>query len=124
MSIVCHTDGTPWKSRGDVIGKINKVSDKPSEVIPGSKIIFLCVPYFLISDLAAKIFPYCDKQTAIGTFYGVGGIDWIIYTHWTRHFRNKYMTVFSLQDVPALCKVRERGKSVDLHGPRDILYFF
>ena len=124
MCIAAHTEDTAWKRRGEVAGKINKVSDKPSEVVPGSQIVLLCVPYFKMFELAGRIFPFCDKHTAIGSLYGVGGIDWIIYTHWTRHFRNNYMTVFTLQDPPANCKVRERGKSVDVLGCRNILYFF
>jgi hypothetical protein len=42
--ITAYTKGCHWENRGDLKGRINKVSDKPGDVIPGSNIIIICSP--------------------------------------------------------------------------------
>ena len=42
--IVGKTDGSNWEYKGDMIGKIHMVSDKPEDVIPGSRVIIICSP--------------------------------------------------------------------------------
>lgn len=34
--IKAYTAKSHWENKGDLVGKINKCSDKPSEVVPGS----------------------------------------------------------------------------------------
>jgi hypothetical protein len=42
--IKAYTAKSAWEGRGDFVGKINKASKDPAEVIPGSHIILICSP--------------------------------------------------------------------------------
>jgi hypothetical protein len=42
--IKAFTKSSSWEHRGDLIGKINKVSKDAKEVIPGSHIVIICSP--------------------------------------------------------------------------------
>jgi hypothetical protein len=43
-SIKAFTKASSWESKGDLVGKINKVSKDAKDVIPGSHIVIICSP--------------------------------------------------------------------------------
>lgn len=42
--ITGYTQKSHWENKGDLKGKINKVSKDAADVVPGSKIILICSP--------------------------------------------------------------------------------
>lgn len=42
--IKAFTKSCAWENKGDLIGKINKASSNPADVIPGSHIVIICSP--------------------------------------------------------------------------------
>ena len=74
--IVANTKKSNWESRGDLVGKINKISKNAADVIPGSHIVLICSPAHTKSEILAQINPYLDKGCLVGTVFGQGGFDW------------------------------------------------
>ena len=74
--IRANTAKSSWESKGDMIGRINKVSNQASEVIPGSHIVLICSPaqhkYQIIQDIA----PYVPNGCLVGSVFGQGAFDW------------------------------------------------
>lgn len=58
--IKAYTKGCAWENKGDLVGKINKVSDKASDVIPGSHIIIICSPAHTKLQILKDISQYVD----------------------------------------------------------------
>ena len=42
--ITGYTKSSQWENRGDLVGRINKVSSNAADVIPGSHIVLVCCP--------------------------------------------------------------------------------
>merc|ERR1712166_581051 len=42
--ITAYTKGCAWEAKGDLKGRINKVSSNPEDVIPGSNIVLIASP--------------------------------------------------------------------------------
>ncbi len=121
-SIIAHTDKSSWKYKGLLEGKINKASDKPEEVIPGSKILLVAGPSHLHGVILNKIAPFVDKDTWVGTVYGQGAFDLQARSVFGSALTKKNITIFALQNVPFICKIIEYGKSINIIGPKDHLY--
>ena len=64
-----------WEYKGDMVGNIQKVSDKPEDVIPGSELIVICSPSNASGDILRNIRDYVDDGAYIGQIYGGGGFD-------------------------------------------------
>jgi len=44
QQIKAYTKSSSWENKGDLVGKINKVSKDAKDVIPGSHVIIICSP--------------------------------------------------------------------------------
>lgn len=42
--IKAYTKASNWENRGDMVGKLNRVSSNVADVIPGSHVIIICSP--------------------------------------------------------------------------------
>jgi hypothetical protein len=58
-----------------MVGKINKVSSDPAEVIPGSHAILICSPAHTKISILEQIRPYLDEGTFVGSIFGQGAFD-------------------------------------------------
>jgi prephenate dehydrogenase len=52
-----------------LIGKINKKSNKPEDVIPGSKVVIICTPAHTKVEILKNIAPYLEKDSVLGTIF-------------------------------------------------------
>lgn len=68
--IISKTDGSPWIEKGPLVGKLNKVSNKPEEVVPGSQVLVIAGPACAHYEILKKCEPYVDKGAFVGTVFG------------------------------------------------------
>ena len=73
--IVGHTVKSRWESKGKMIGKINRVSNKASDVIPGSHIIMICSPAQTKTQILEEIKDYIEDGCLIGSIFD-RAFDW------------------------------------------------
>ena len=105
-----------------ILGVINRVSNDPSVVIPGSKFIIIAGPSHIHGDILRKIVDFVDSNTWVGTVYGQGGFDLQTRYIFQERLTEKHIGVFALQNVPLICKIAEYGKSVNIIGPKNHIY--
>jgi len=73
--VTAKTSNCIWKYKGDLVGKINKVSDKAADVIPGSSLIIICSPSHVSLDILKQIEAFVEPNAKIGCIYGGGCFD-------------------------------------------------
>lgn len=120
-TIVGTTERWIWKYKGELKGNIQRVSDDPAEVIPGSQIVIICSPLHVIGEILDKIKDHLSYQAMVGSWFGSGAFDLQALHFLGERVRNLDLTVFALQFVPFLCKATEYGKSVEIYGPKNYL---
>ncbi len=97
------------------IGRINKVSKNPAEVIIDQDIILFCLPGFLIEKTLKEIKPYVGNAV-IGTV--VSSTGFFFFAH---EVMGAYAKLFGFQRVPFISRVVEYGKSANLLGYKSSL---
>ena len=122
--ITGYTKASHWEYRGDLVGRINKVSNKASEVIPGSSIVIICSPAHTKNQVLNEIKDYLDEGCLLGSIYGQGAFDWQVQyaLGGPEGMLKRKITLFSLQYVPFICKAVTYGKDVNIIGPKKDLY--
>eukprot|EP01017_Pseudomicrothorax_dubius_P027425 TRINITY_DN315_c0_g1_i4.p1 TRINITY_DN315_c0_g1~~TRINITY_DN315_c0_g1_i4.p1 ORF type:complete len:415 (+),score=83.93 TRINITY_DN315_c0_g1_i4:39-1283(+) len=121
--IVAHTAGSAWENRGNIRGRLNVVSSEGSLVSRGTNVFIICGPAHIHLDLLRKIAPYIEPNSYVGTLYGQGGFDWMANHIITEEvIKQKNITIFGLQNIPSICKIRTYGEAVNVIGPKDALY--
>ncbi len=122
-SITAYTDKSSWKTKGTLVGKIQKVSSNPADVIPGSKIVLVAGPSHIHGAILKTVAPWVDENTWVGTVYGQGAFDLQArYAFGAGTLAKKNIGIFALQNVPFICKIVEYGRSINIIGPKDHLY--
>lgn len=110
---ICITDNS-----GQVLhGKLEHVSSNPSEVIPNTDIIILCLPGFLIEKELKAIKPYLNKKTIIGSIVSSTGFFFSAHSILSPNCK-----LFGFQRVPYIARVREYGKNANLLGYKKQLH--
>lgn len=74
--IVANTKLSNWESKGDMTGRINRVSNKASDVIPGSNIVILCSPAHTRFETFSQIKDLLPDGCLLGSIFGQGAFDW------------------------------------------------
>ena len=74
--IVAYTAKSAWESKGNLVGRINKVSSDPKEVIPGSQIVIICSPAHTKPQILTDIKDHLDDGCLLGSIFGQGAFDW------------------------------------------------
>lgn len=97
-------------------GSIEAISDNPSDVIPQSDVVLLCLPGFLIEDTLHKIKPYIIKQ-AVGSI--VSSTGFFFRAH---EIFPETVSLFGFQRVPFISRVVEYGQRAALLGYKKQLY--
>ena len=103
------------------LGKLNIVSDNPKEVAKGTKFFIICGPVYSQQPILEKLAPFVEKNSFVGTVFGQGGFDWLASYVFGKKIKNDKLTIFALQNVPSLCKIKTYGQSVRIIGPKMIL---
>lgn len=117
------TTKSSWEHMGTLTGKIEACSADPKDVIPGANIVLLCSPAHTKVETLQMIKPYIQKGAMVGSIFGQGGFDLqCIYALGRDFIEEMNLTIFCLQYVPFLCKVKEYGKQVLFIGPKKHLY--
>lgn len=97
-------------------GKLNIISNNPSDVIPKCEIILLCVPGYLIEKTLKEIKPFLSKETIIGSI--VSNTGFFFKAHKILYPGQK---LFGFQRVPFISRYRKYGQSADLLGYKPLL---
>ena len=77
-TIKVTTDLSSWKAKGTLVGKLNRVSSNPANVVPHAEVILFCSPVNAAPEIASSFAPFLSEGVAIGTVFAQGGFDWII----------------------------------------------
>ena len=102
--------------KGTIVGKLDRISTKPEDLIPEADIVFFCLPAFLVEETIIKIKPFLKANTIVGAVFGCTGF--FIFAH--KHLSST-AKLFALQRVPYVSRVVEYGKEANLLGYRDKL---
>ncbi|MCK9154830.1 MAG: NAD/NADP octopine/nopaline dehydrogenase family protein [Paludibacteraceae bacterium] len=97
-------------------GSISKISDNPADVIPGSDIVFFCMPGFLIKDTLLRVKPYISESTVLGSI--VSSTGFFFFAH---DVLGKDARLFGFQRVPFIARLVEYGQSATLLGYKQSL---
>lgn len=120
-TVVGTTERCIWSYKGQLKGDVQKVSDDPADVIPGSKMVIICSPVHVIPEFLARIKDHLDPDTIVGTVFGSGAFDLQAFYYLGNKVKDLDLTIFGLQFVPFLCKTTNYGKEVEIYGPKSYL---
>lgn len=73
--IVGNTEKSSWESKGKLMGRINRCSKNPNDVIPGSHIVIVCCPAQYKYSLLKSCDPFIMEGALVGSIFGQGGFD-------------------------------------------------
>ena len=85
------------------IGQLSKVTNKPSDVIPQSDIVIICLPGMYIRQELETIKPFLKKETAVGSIVSSTGF------FFQAHEVIPQQTLFGFQRVPFISRITEYG---------------
>ena len=100
---------------GSVIhkGRIRGAFKDPKEAFSEADLVFLTVPAFLFEERLSEMKPYLKQDAAVFFVPGSGGGE-----GFARKLTGEKRTVFGLQRVPAIARLKEYGKTVVCTGYR------
>lgn len=99
-----------------ITGRLNKISSRPEDVVPGSDIVLLCLPAFCVEDEIKSIGPWLRVDAALGSVISSSGFFLFCHKHLPLSTK-----LFGFQRVPYISRIVERGKLANLLGFRDEL---
>lgn len=103
--------------RGNEIcrGKV-RATDLPEEAFAGADVVFVTTPAFLAAEIAEKMLPYVREGMAIGLIPGTGGMECAF-----KEVLSRGASVFGLQRVPSVARLKKYGETVCAMGYRNRL---
>lgn len=102
--------------KGTIIGKLDRISSMPKDLIPDADIVFFCLPAFLVEETIIKIKPFLKPNTVVGAVFGCTGFFLFAHKHLSSTSK-----LFALQRVPYVSRVVDYGKEANLLGYREKL---
>lgn len=121
-TITAQTKNSAWESKGNIVGNLNLVSSDPQEVCKGTKFFLICGPAHIHEEILKKIAPFIEKDSFVGTLYGQGSFAWTAYAILKNRLKKDNITIWALLNVPSICKTIVYGESVNVIGPKNMLY--
>lgn len=121
-TITAYTAKSAWESKGNLVGRINRVSKNPQDVAPNADIVYICSPAHHKPAILRQIRPYLKEGAMVGSVFGQGAFDVQAFEALGEDIEKKKLTIFSLQYVPFICKVVNYGKDINIIGPKRYLY--
>lgn len=101
-------------NEGSVLGRPQKVSSNPAEVIPSSQMVLLALPAFAHGTILREIAPHLDDETMVGALAARGCFD--LNAKHTLGEKGDTITFFGLQTLPWACRIIEYGREVRILG--------
>ena len=98
-------------------GEIRCATDDPKTAFSEAELILITYPAMAIPSLAEKIRSFLPKDALIGCVPGNGGGECVF-----RSLIERGQTYFALERVPAIARLRTRGKEVICRGYRNELH--
>jgi hypothetical protein len=92
-------------------GKLDCVTDDPSEALMDAEIVLICLPGFSIAEELEKIMPHLSPKTAVGSIVSSTGFFFMAF-----ELLPKTQPLFGFQRVPFISRTKEYGHSADLLG--------
>ena len=102
-------------------GRVHRVSDDPSVLIPESDIVMLCMPVCTYRPLLAGLAPHLrrDREVFVGTIYGQAGFNWMVEEVTEAHGLTN-ITTFAVGLIPWICRVIEYGRIGVTYGCKEV----
>lgn len=100
---------------------MNVISKDPKEATKGSEIVMVAGPAHTHESILTAIAPHVEKNSFVGTIFGQGPFAWAAYAILKDRIRKDKITLWSLYNVPSICKIRTYGESVNVIGPKKML---
>jgi len=119
-SVSIITKGSSWETKGTIVGSLNKVSDKPEEVVPEADVLLIGAPANAHIHILTAIAPWTKRDAMVGTIFAQGGFDWAARKAYGDKLKELHC-IFGLFNIPWLCRTIEYGSSVRLIGPKKSL---
>lgn len=98
-------------------GIVSKITADLGKAVSDCDIVFITLPSFMFEELAKKLLPYASRKMKIGVIPGTGGAEFAF-----RECVQAGATLFGLQRVPCVARLREYGRTVCVEGKRDKLH--
>ena len=92
-------------------GKIERISNQPSEVIPGADVVLLCLPGFMIEQQLRLLKDYLLPQTFVGSVFSSTGFFFE-----ALQILDAHQPLWGFQRVPFISRVETYGQSAHLLG--------
>ncbi len=97
-------------------GEICKATDNIAEALDGAEIIFVTFPAQAFAGLSEKMLPHIKSGQAVGVIPGSGGAEFAFC-----NLLKMGCTLFGLQRVHSIARLKEYGKSVYMLGRKSDL---
>ena len=95
-------------------GKIERISNLPSEVIPGADVVLLCLPGFMIEQQLRLLKDYLLPQTFVGSVFSSTGFFFE-----ALQILDAHQPLWGFQRVPFISRVETYGQSAHLLGYKE-----
>ena len=101
-----------------VFGTVDRISDRPQDVLSSAELIVVTLPAFLMKSFADSALAFVRPGTILVAMPGYGGVEYIF-----KAFVEKGVIMVGIQRVPAVYRLVEYGKCSRLSGRRPALHF-
>jgi hypothetical protein len=98
-------------------GKIVLATSDPHEALHDAEMIMITMPPTMMIPLAQIVYEYADPHAVIGFVPGNGGFEFAF-----RDCIERGNVLFGIDRVPAIARLKERGRTVCCSGYKDRLY--
>lgn len=103
--------------KGNVFhGKLERVSNVPSEVISQAEMVIICLPGFAIENTLNDIAPYLNPSCLVGTVVSSTGFFFV-----ALEALPTTQPLFGFQRVPFISRITHYGREANLKGYKDSL---
>ena len=103
--------------RGEVFhGKLERVSNRPADVISDAEMVLVCLPGFAIGNELQAIAPYLSRTCWVGTVVSSTGFFFEAFKCLSKH-----QPLFGFQRVPFISRISHYGREANLKGYKDSL---
>ncbi len=105
-----------------VNGRPARISRDAAEVLPGCRVVILCLPALAYDACMRAAAPYVDEGAWIGTICASNGVDWCVDAAMAEAGRpaDSY-GVFALQNLPWACRIDSFGRTVSVLGAKPFM---
>lgn len=102
-------------------GRLEKVTDLASDVIPQADIIILCMPVSKYRVALHNVAPFIvrNKDVYVGTIYGQGGFTWMVDEIKIR-FNIQNIITFAVGLAPWICRTKKYGSIGITYGSKEV----